>query len=210
MRLRSEDFMDMQPIPQAFAFGRPGDADEPCVFSDNRNPHLAWSQVPSQTRSFALFVVDADAPTLADDVNKPGRRVAASLPRAEFVHWTMVDIPPDCHEIAAGSCANGVVARGRAAPAGPPGARQGINDYTHWFAGDADLSGIYRGYDGPCPPWNDERIHHYAFTVYALDSTELIVPEDFTLAAARAAIDGHVLACASLTGTYTLNVALRR
>ena len=44
--------------------------------------------------------------------------------------------------------------QGRAA--GARGARQGINDYTGWFAGDADMAGNYFGYDGPCPPWNDE------------------------------------------------------
>ena len=141
MRLRSDDFNDMQPIPQEFAFGRPGDAGEPCVLADDRNPHLAWSQVPAQTRSFALTVIDADVPSVGDDVNKPDRRVPASLPRTEFVHWLMADIPADCHEIAAGSCANGVVARGRTAPAGPGRARQGVNDYTKWFAGDADMAG---------------------------------------------------------------------
>ena len=51
----------------------------------------------------------------------------------------------------------------------PRGARQGINDYTGWFAGDKDMAGNYFGYDGPCPPWNDEIPHRYVFTLYALD-----------------------------------------
>ena len=50
-----------------------------------------------------------------------------------------------------------------------PGAKQGINDFTGWFAGDAAMSGDYYGYDGPCPPWNDDLLHHYHFRVYALD-----------------------------------------
>ena len=31
------------------------------------------------------------------------------------------------------------------------------------------MGGQYFGYDGPFPPWNDERTHNYTFTVYALD-----------------------------------------
>jgi hypothetical protein len=42
--------------------------------------------------------------------------------------------------------------------------RQGVNDYTGWFANDPDMAGEYYGYDGPCPPWNDERVHTYVFT----------------------------------------------
>jgi phosphatidylethanolamine-binding protein (PEBP) family uncharacterized protein len=37
------------------------------------------------------------------------------------------------------------------------------------MAGNPDMAGQYFGYDGPCPPWNDERMHHYIFTIYALD-----------------------------------------
>lgn len=210
MQLRSDNFRDMQPIPEAFAFGRPGDAGEPCVLAGNRSPHLAWSAVPAGTRSFALLCVDADAPTRADDVNQPDRRVPASLPRAEFSHWLLVDIPAECRELAAGSCGEGVVAHGKQSPPGPPGSRQGLNDYTGWFAGDAAMAGDWFGYDGPCPPWNDERVHHYRFSLHALDVASLGLEGRFTLADARAAMKGHVLAEAALIGTYTLNVALRR
>ena len=30
------------------------------------------------------------------------------------------------------------------------GTRQGVNNYTEWFAGDNDMRGDYYGYDGPC------------------------------------------------------------
>ena len=66
------------------------------------------------------------------------------------------------------------------------------------------------GYDGPCPPWNDDVIHHYHFRVYALDVSRLGVDGRFTAADVRAAMAGHVLAEAAVTGTYTLNAALRR
>jgi Raf kinase inhibitor-like YbhB/YbcL family protein len=210
MRVRSDDLEHMQPIPEEFAFGKPGPGDEPVALSANRNPHLAWSEIPNGTRSFALFVVDTDVPTRGDDVNKEGRHVPASLPRTEFFHWVMVDIPPECRELGAGSCAEGVVAHGRRNPPAPPGAKQGINDFTGWFANDPDMAGDYYGYDGPCPPWNDDLLHHYHFRVYALDVPTLGLAGKFTAAAARTAMQGHVLAEAAITGTYTLNAALRR
>ena len=210
MRLRSDDLEPMQPIPAEFAFAKPGAGDEPVALSQNRNPHLAWSDVPPGTRSFAILLVDTDAPTSADDVNKPGRHVPASLARTEFFHWVMVDVPPECRELGTGSCADGVVAHGRKEPLGPPGSKQGLNDYTGWFEGDADMKGDYYGYDGPCPPWNDDLLHHYHFHVYALDVPALGVSGRFTAKDARAAMEGHVLAEAELVGTYTLNAALRR
>lgn len=210
MRIRSDDLEHMQPIPEEFAFGKPGPQGEPMVFAANRNPHLAWADVPPDTRSFALFCLDTDVPTRGDDVNKEGRHVPASLPRTDFFHWVMVDIPRECRELGTGSCAEGVVPHGRRDPDGPPGAKQGINDFTGWFAGDAKMSGDYYGYDGPCPPWNDDLLHHYHFRIYALAVPTLGVAGKFSAAAARAAMEGHVLAEAAITGTYTLNVALRR
>jgi Raf kinase inhibitor-like YbhB/YbcL family protein len=87
--------------------------------------------------------------------------------------------------------------------------RHGINDYTGWFAGDANMKGNYYGYDGPCPPWNDSIVHHYVFTLYALDTAHLHVQGDLNGANVRAALAGHVLAQAHLSGTYTLNPRLR-
>src|SRR5690606_37919771 len=140
-----------------FAFGRRGDAGEPCVLSANRNPHLAWSEVPPGTRSFALLCIDPDAPSRPDDVNQPDCEVPDDLPRVDFVHWAMVDIGADLREIAAGSVSDGITARGKRTPAGP--GRQGENDYTGWFAGDEAMAGEYLGYDGPCPPFNDALPH---------------------------------------------------
>ena len=210
MRLRSDDFSEMQPIPERCAFGQPGADGEPCVLADNRNPHLAWSDAPAQTRSFVLLCIDGDVPTRADDVNQPGRSVPVDLACADFVHWLMADLPATCTELAQGSCSAGVVARGKRSPAGPAGSRQGLNDYTGWFAGDPDMAGDYLGYDGPCPPWNDERLHRYRFELHALDVPGLALADGFTLADLRAAMHGHVLDSATLTGTYTLNAALRK
>jgi Raf kinase inhibitor-like YbhB/YbcL family protein len=210
MHIRSKSFHDMQPIPSGLAFGKPGEHGEPCVFSDNRNPHLIWSDVPDGTRSFVLTCIDVDVPSVGDDVNQVGRSVRADLPRVEFVHWLMIDIAPEFREFGEGSCAEGVVAHGNREPFGPPGSLQGINDFTGWFAGDAAMSGDYYGYDGPCPPWNDERLHHYYFRVHALDVAKLGLSGRFDIADVRRAMAGHVLGEAEIVGTYSLNAALRR
>jgi Raf kinase inhibitor-like YbhB/YbcL family protein len=70
------------------------------------------------------------------------------------------------------------------------------------------MAGDYYGYDGPCPPWNDAIVHHYVFTIYALDLDQLPLEGRFTGAQVREAIARHVLDQASLTGTYTLNPKL--
>src|SRR3546814_8917622 len=106
----------------------------------------------------------------------------------------MIDIPADCDAIASGACSDGVTARGKQAPAGPVGSRQGLNDYTGWFAGDADMAGDYLGYDGPFPPPNDLRLHRYFFRLFALDIATLSVPARFTAAEVQQAMTGHVLA----------------
>jgi len=208
MRLTSTSFLHGQPIPADFAFAAPDPATH-LRLSDNRNPHLGWTEAPPETRSLVLLCVDPDAPTRPDDVNQEGRVVPASLARADFHHWAMVDIAPAVAEIAAGSCSDGIVAHGKQSPPGPAGARQGINDYTGWFAGDLEMSGQYFGYDGPCPPWNDERLHHYHFVLYATDLARCPVDGAFTGPQVAQAIAGHILAEARLTGTYSLNPALR-
>lgn len=209
MKIRSDSFNDGESVPAEFAFGKPGDC-EPCVLSTNRNPHLAWSDVPAGTRSFVLTCIDSDVPTVGDDVNKPGRSVSAEIPRTEFVHWVMIDIPTEFRELSAGSCADGVIARGQHEPCGPPGSKQGLNDYTGWFAGDAEMGGDYYGYDGPCPPWNDELLHHYPFRVHALDIATLGLSGRFRVEDVRKAMAGHVLDEAELVGSYSLNPALKR
>jgi Raf kinase inhibitor-like YbhB/YbcL family protein len=67
------------------------------------------------------------------------------------------------------------------------------------------MGGDYYGYDGPCPPWNDTIVHHYYFTVYALNVEKLDVKGAPTAENVLAALKGHVLAEAMLMGTYSLN-----
>ena len=81
--------------------------------------------------------------------------------------------------------------------------------FRSWFATDADRSGLYFGYDGPFPPFNDSLVHHYVFTLYALDLARLAVDGNFDGQQVRQALAGHVLGAATLSGTYTLNRRLR-
>jgi len=208
MKLFSQSFTDQGVIPDIYAYAKP-DAETHVTLSDNLSPHLTWSDAPAGTQSFVVIAHDPDAPSQPDDVNQEGREVAASLPRVGFYHWVLVDIAATVTEIAQGMYSHGVTPRGKAGPLAVDGTRQGLNDYTNWFANDNDMRGDYFGYDGPCPPWNDAIVHRYVFTVYALDIAELPVQGRFTGADVIAAMQGHILNQAAITGTYTLNPRLR-
>jgi Raf kinase inhibitor-like YbhB/YbcL family protein len=60
-----------------------------------------------------------------------------------FVHWVLYGISPTYDNAGEGQ--------------GPPGARQGMNDFGKL------------GYGAPCPPPADPP-HHYVFTMYALSA----------------------------------------
>lgn len=208
MELMTTAFAHMGAIPAEFAFGAMDPAQH-VKLSANRSPDFAWHGLPPGTKSLALICHDPDVPSRGDDVNQEGRTVPASLPRVDFFHWVLVDMAPDTPAIARGEFSDGVTARGKSGPHAPRGARQGVNDYTGWFAGDKDMAGSYFGYDGPCPPWNDAILHRYVFTLYALDVPRLTVGGVFTGADVRKAMAGHILAQASVTGRYTLNPAVK-
>jgi Raf kinase inhibitor-like YbhB/YbcL family protein len=208
MKLVTTAFADMAPIPPQYAFCRMDPATR-MAMSLNRNPAFSWSGAPAGTKSFALICHDPDVPSRPDDVNQEGRVVPASLPRVDFIHWVLIDLPPTVTSIVEGAHSSAVTPRGKSGPAAPDGARHGINDYTGWFASDPAMAGDYYGYDGPCPPFNDAIAHRYVFTLYALDVTTLTVPTRFTGADARKALEGRVLAQASVTGRYTLNPSVQ-
>ena len=208
MKLTSSSFDDGAPLPAEYAFCAP-DPKSHATLSKNQNPHLAWIDVPIGTKSFAIICHDPDVPSRGDDVNQEGRSVPRSLPRVDFFHWALVDLPAAMVGVNVGEFSSSVVPRGKPGPAAPHGARQGFNDFTGWFASDAGMAGDYYGYDGPCPPWNDEIPHRYVFTVYALDVARLPLEGRFGGNEARAAVRGRVLAQAAITGRYTLNPAVK-
>ncbi|TXI73910.1 MAG: YbhB/YbcL family Raf kinase inhibitor-like protein [Dechloromonas sp.] len=207
MKLISNSFADGERIPGDFAFCIPH-ADHHVCLGKNLNPHLAWSDVPAGTKSFAIICHDPDVPSVGDDVNQEGKTIPASLPRVDFFHWVLIDLPPTITEIAAGEFSSDVTPRGKPGPQSLHGSRQGINNYTDWFAGDNDMRGDYYGYDGPCPPWNDEVQHRYVFTVYALNVSQIETGSHLSGTDLRECIVKHRIDSASLVGKYSLNPSL--
>jgi len=163
-----------------------GDPHARCVSSDdgtqkpggNRSPHLSWSTPPPGTKSLVLLSIDPDVPLDSRLVNKRGEVVPVDAPRREVFHWVVADIPPTVREI-------------------PEGASEAVA-----------TSQVYGGWDGPCPPWNDERIHRLGFHLYALDTESLGLTSPATGPEVEVAMAGHVLAEVSLTGLYFISPAL--
>ncbi len=123
------------------------------------SPPLAWSGAPAATRSFALVVEDPDAPD-------------PEHPQTTWVHWVVVDLPPDTSSLPEGGPL-------------PAGAHVGQNDWKK------------TAYGGPCPPIGR---HRYFHRLFALDTRlGLAAP---TRAELEQAMDQHVLARGALMGTY--------
>lgn len=209
MKLDIPTFDNGAPVPDEHCF-MVATPDGRATFGPNRSPELRWSDGPDGTRSFAIILVDPDAPTAAaGDINQEGRTIPADLARGEFHHWVLVDIPADLRELPAGADSDGITKGGK--PVGPTDhGLRGQNDFGGFLAGDPDLAGTYGGYDGPAPPWNDELLHHYHFKLFALDVPSLGLGGAFNADEALRAMQGHVLAEAEHVGTCTLNPALRR
>jgi Raf kinase inhibitor-like YbhB/YbcL family protein len=199
MDLQCLSFRNNETIPPQFAYCAP-DPKRHTTPGGNRNPHLRWSGAPEGTRSFAIICHDTDVPTRFDDANQEGRMIAASLPRRDFYHWVLADIPATVTEIKEGEVSTGPERKSRSQSA--HGARAGLNDYSSDDERHFD-------YDGPNPPWNDERLHHYVFTVYALDVERLPLTGEFRGRDLLAAMEGHVLDKESITGVYSLNPEVR-
>lgn len=208
MKLTSTSFADNHPMPDSTGFGIP-DAEEHMILGNNLSPQLSWSNVPADAKTLVLLCNDPDVPEIKDNINQEGKVISTDMPRTNFCHWIMVDIAATDNEIAEGACSKEVTIGGKKNPPGPEGSRQGLNDFTKFTASNPDMKGDYYGWDGACPPWNDELVHKYEFIIYATDLDSCPVEGAFTAADVSAAIEGHILAEAHLCGTYTLNPALR-
>ncbi len=93
-------------------------------------------------------------------------------PKKTWVHWVVWGLDPKLREIREGSL--------------PKGAVQGTNDFGK------------RRYGGPCPPSGR---HRYVFKLYALDAA--VDPgAGATKARLEAAMKGHIVGKAQLTGVY--------
>jgi Raf kinase inhibitor-like YbhB/YbcL family protein len=194
-------------IPDMYAFCVPAEENH-VALGENKSPAISWSGAPEGTASFAIICTDPGVPEDLGLVNKEDINIPADTSRFTFYHWVLVDVPANIDHLVEGSESEGIQPGGKDTGKTDHGIR-GINDYTNWFANDEQMKGNYGGYDGPCPPWNDDLVHVYNFTVYALDVESMDLSENFTGADAEKAMQGHVLAQGSFTGSFSLNPALR-
>ncbi len=99
-------------------------------------------------------------------------------PSGIWVHWVLYAIPASARQLP-----EGVSKRETVAGAGA----QGVNDFRKV------------GWGGPCPPPGPA--HRYIFTLYALDADPALAPGK-TKEDLRAAIEGHIIGQAELTGRF--------
>ena len=83
MRLWSDSFTDGGVLPPDCAFAVIDPATR-VRLSTNRNPRLAWEDVPPGTQSLVLLCRDIDAPSVDTDVNQEGCVIPDELPRSDF------------------------------------------------------------------------------------------------------------------------------
>ena len=98
-----------------------------------------------------------------------------------WVHWVIYNLPADEQGLV-----EGIPPSDR--PASPSGAVQGENSWGTV------------GYRGPAPP-RGHGVHHYIFRLFALNQG-VNLPRGLDKPSLLAAIRGHVIAEATLTGTY--------
>ena len=200
-----DSFKDGGVIPNQYGFCVPATQGHTAPGPDI-SPRISWSKGPAGTKSYAVIVTDTDSPTIRDNMNKEGVTVAADMPRRTFFHMVLIDIPAGVTSISKGAESQARVPHGKQDPAKV--GVHGINDFgIRVFPNNEQMKGGYFGYDGPCPPWNDERPHHYHFTVYALSVSSLDIGGAFDGPTAMAAMQGKVLAQGEANGYYSQNPA---
>lgn len=175
----------------------------PGIGSKDVSPRVSWSAGPGGTRSYVLLMTDPDVPRDISLINKPGTTIAANAPRISVFHWVLADIPANIISIGEGAESEGLVLGGKPVGVTPHGLR-GANVYTSFLAKTDGMAGTYGGYDGPCPPINDQRIHRYTLKVAALDVPTLGLSGPFTGEDVEKAMAGHILASGKAIATYSL------
>lgn len=193
-------------IPERFAYCVP-DGKGATRDGNNISPEIQWSGAPEGTKSYALIMVDTEVPASFENANKKDTVIAEDFPRQNFYHWVLTDIPVNLFGFAEGAHSREIIKGGK-----PVGHMQygvnGQNDYAKVFGG-AGESG-WGGYDGPCPPFNDMRLHSYHFIIYALDVERLNLEGVFNGPQAEEAMKGHILAKGEVVGTYSNQPAVAK
>ncbi len=206
LRVSVNSFRNGGIVPNKYAFCVPAAQGHTGPGADI-SPSISWSKGPRGTKSYAIILYDTNSPAEHREMmNKEGVTMTAAVKRHDFYHWVLVDIPPDVRSIKQGADSSARTVHGKPATPAAAGVR-GLNDYTKVTASNPAMKGQYYGYDGPCPPWNDDIVHHYHFIVYALSVKSLDLPKDFDGPAALAAMKGRILAQGEELGLYTQNPA---
>ncbi len=109
---------------------------------------------------------------IVDDPDAPDPKA----PTVTWVHWVLINIPTTTTTLAEGASSKNL----------PSGSEEGLNDWNNSC------------YEGACPPIGR---HRYFHKLYALDATLTGMTRP-TKAMAEAAMKGHVIAEATLMGTY--------
>jgi Raf kinase inhibitor-like YbhB/YbcL family protein len=191
---------DGKRIPDNFAYCVPNGKGQ-TKDGGNTSPAISWSQPPAGTQSYAVIVLDKDVPASFESANQQGKTIATDFARQDFYHWVLVDVPATITGLPEGKDSSGITPGGKS-PGKTAYGIDGQNDYPKAGKGKGG------GYDGACPPWNDERLHHYHFMVYALDVPSLGLSGNFTGAQAEKAMASHILAKGEVVGTYSNNAKL--
>lgn len=220
MTLTVEGITPMQPIPEAQALCTPTADGKSAKVSKPLRPAITLSGVPKEAASVAIFVMDPDVPADFTDAGKEGKTLPVDMKRMDFYHYGLVNISPQVTRIIG---SDGALDKNPGYPlyidpANPAHKTTelvndlGLNDYVSPKS----------AYGGPCPPWNDERMHHYHFIALALgkDAPEVIDTRSEANGSARphtareafnALIKSKsVLDKATVVGTYTLNAKMRK
>jgi Raf kinase inhibitor-like YbhB/YbcL family protein len=152
------------------------------------SPLAAWAEGGFQLTSSA-FAANTDVPKKytcdGGDVNPaltfknvPAKTKSVALivsdpdaPEGVWIHWVIYNIPPNTTEIIENT---------------NPGT-EGLSDFGKYI------------YGGPCP--SDDKLHHYVFRAYALNSI-LYINEGPSAAEVEKAMRGHIIAKTELIGTY--------
>jgi len=191
------------PISSAFCMPK-GAATKP----EDKSLGLDWSAGPAGTQSYAVIMFDPDVVKNLSLMNKPGVTIPVNAPRMNIYHWVLIDIPASVTHLDPGEDGDGFKPGGKPVGPGKIGVR-GTNDYWPYFnkrpGAPAAMKGPYGGYDGPCPPKNDLKIHGYTFEVFALDVPTLPLSGQFFAPAALKAMQDHILAEGDASAKFTFS-----